>query len=164
MKLFAGKGGKCRARERTSGHSVGGTDETNGESSVNINTLPGVRWIGGEKVLVSTGSPAWHSIMTWKGGMGEWEIGEVCITMADTAITVCMPETNATLQVSFLILKYIEQLFIITSHIKKTNGKMYVHYRKIEYLSTAFSPQEFGEGNKMLHYSKSKFCVLSKCT
>ena len=64
----------------------------------------------------------------------------------------------------FLILKRIEQLFIITSHIKKiTEKNICIHYRKIEYPSKAFDPQEFGEGNKILHYSKSRFCVLSKC-
>ena len=32
-----------------------GQSDTNGESSVDIYTLPSVRWIGGEKVLVAQG-------------------------------------------------------------------------------------------------------------
>ena len=41
----------------------------NGESSINKETLSGLRWIAGEKLLCSTGSPAWHSMMTWKDRM-----------------------------------------------------------------------------------------------
>ena len=37
----------------------------------------GVRWVAGEKLLCSTGSPVWHSVMM--GGRG----GDVCIIMAD---------------------------------------------------------------------------------
>ena len=47
-----------------------GGSGTNGESNTNIRTLSGVRWIAGEKVLGSTGSPLWCSVMTWKAGLG----------------------------------------------------------------------------------------------
>ena len=41
-----------------------GESETNGEISINIYILSGVRWIAGEKLLCSTGSPVWPSEMT----------------------------------------------------------------------------------------------------
>ena len=46
----------------------------NADSSINIYTLSGVKWIAGEKMLCSKGNPVWHSLMTWRdwiGGMGE---------------------------------------------------------------------------------------------
>ena len=48
--------------------------------SINMLTLSCVKWIAGEKLLYNTGSPAWHSVMTWGGGggvrcSGEWEGG-----------------------------------------------------------------------------------------
>ena len=52
--------GRCRCREWTCGHS--------GESSININTLSGARRRAGEKMLCSTGSTIWWSVMTWRGG------------------------------------------------------------------------------------------------
>ena len=36
----------------------------NGESSINIYTLSGVKWTVGGKLLYNTGSPAWPSVMT----------------------------------------------------------------------------------------------------
>ena len=51
-----------------------GESETNGET-INIYTLSGVRWIVGEKLLCSIGSPVWCSVMTWRDGMGEVEGG-----------------------------------------------------------------------------------------
>ena len=36
----------------------------NGESSINIYTVSGVRWIADKKLLCSTGSPVLGSIMT----------------------------------------------------------------------------------------------------
>ena len=53
-----------------------GESETNGESSVNIYSLSGVRWIVGEKLLRNTGSPVLCSLMTWGAGGrvgGSWE-------------------------------------------------------------------------------------------
>ena len=47
-------------RERESG--------MNGESSINI-------WIAGEKLPYNTGSPAWCSVMTYRGGMREGKGG-----------------------------------------------------------------------------------------
>ena len=73
-----------------------GESETNGESSINIHTQLGVRWIAGEKLLCSTGTvyiatvytELCSSVMTWKDGMGtegrEAREGEdVYIVMAD---------------------------------------------------------------------------------
>ena len=50
---------------------TGGEGESgmNGESSINKDTLSGLRWIAGEKLLCSAGSPAWPSMMTWKDRM-----------------------------------------------------------------------------------------------
>ena len=43
----------------------------NGESSLDIFTLPCVKQIAGEKSLNKTGSPAWHSVMIQMDGMKE---------------------------------------------------------------------------------------------
>ena len=40
-------------------------------SSINIYTLSGVRWIAGEKLPSSTGSPVWPPVMTERDPMGE---------------------------------------------------------------------------------------------
>ena len=45
------------------------------ERSINIYTLSGVKWLADEKLLCSTGSPAWSSVMTWRDGMGRGEGG-----------------------------------------------------------------------------------------
>ena len=34
-----------------------------------VYTHSGVGWIAGKKLLCSTGSPVWHSVMTWRDGM-----------------------------------------------------------------------------------------------
>ena len=36
----------------------------NGESNINLYTLPCVKQTAGEKLLHNTGSPAWHTVMT----------------------------------------------------------------------------------------------------
>ena len=41
-----------------------GKSGTNGESSIEIYTLPCIKEIVGEKMLYNTGSPACHSVMT----------------------------------------------------------------------------------------------------
>ena len=45
-----------------------------GESSINVYKLPCAKWIAGEKLLYSAGSPAWWSVMTQKSGIwgGRW--------------------------------------------------------------------------------------------
>ena len=60
-------------------------------------TLSGVRWIAGKKLLCSTGSPVWCSVMTWRDGMGEGREAreEGGIIMVD--LWCCMAETNAAL-------------------------------------------------------------------
>ena len=73
-----------------------GESGRNGENTININTLSGVRWIAGEKLLRSTGSPVWCSVMTWRDGMREvMEGGYGRIIMAD--LCCCMAETNTKL-------------------------------------------------------------------
>jgi len=71
----------------------------NGESSISIYTLSGARWIAGEELLGSTGSPVWHCVMTWRDGMGEgreiWEGEDKCIIIVDSHC--CMAETNTAL-------------------------------------------------------------------
>ena len=46
---------------------------TNGESRINIYTLPREKRIAGKELLYNTGSPAWHSVMTLRDGMGRGE-------------------------------------------------------------------------------------------
>ena len=56
--------------------------ERNGESGINICTLSGVRWIACEKLLCSTGSPVWCSMMTWRDvreGREEGQGGRGCM-------------------------------------------------------------------------------------
>ena len=50
----------------------------NGATGINTRTLVGERRIAGEKLPSSTGSPVWHSPMTWRDLHG------------------CMAETNTT--------------------------------------------------------------------
>ena len=40
-----------------------GKSGTNGESNIDIHTLPCVAWIAGEMLLHNSGSPAWCSVM-----------------------------------------------------------------------------------------------------
>ena len=76
-----------------------GESGTNGENSITINTLSGVRCIAGEKLLRSTGSPVWCSVMIWRDGIGEGreakEAGCGCIIAAD--LHCCMAEMNTAL-------------------------------------------------------------------
>ena len=60
MSLFAGKEWRHRGGE----YMVEGESGTDGESSINIYTLSCVQQMAGEKLLYSTGSPAWHSVVT----------------------------------------------------------------------------------------------------
>ena len=67
-----------------------------GKSNINIYTLSGIRWITGEKLLFSTGSPVLCSVVTWGDGMGDaWEEHDVRIIMAD--LHYYKGETNTTL-------------------------------------------------------------------
>ena len=52
-----------------------GESGPNGESSINVYTLSGVRWITGEKSLCNMGSPVWQSVMNWRDGMAGGEGG-----------------------------------------------------------------------------------------
>ena len=75
LNLFAGKEWRHRCREWTCGHSRDRECERNGESGINMYTLSGVRWIAAEKLLCSTGSPVWCSMMTWRDAMEGGEEG-----------------------------------------------------------------------------------------
>ena len=46
-----------------------GASGTNGESSINMYTLLGVREIGGETLLCSTESQVWLLLMIWRDGI-----------------------------------------------------------------------------------------------
>ena len=67
-------------------------------SGLSIQTLPGVRQTAGEKLLCSTGSPVWPSVMTqmlgWGRGREAPEGGVICVITADSRY--CMAETNTT--------------------------------------------------------------------
>ena len=43
-------------------------NETNGESSINKRTLLGVRWMADEKLLCSSGSSVWCSVIPGRMG------------------------------------------------------------------------------------------------
>ena len=59
--------------------TVGGGER----GSIDIYTLSCVKQIGIERLLYNTGSPAWHSVMTQRGGVGEGrktqEREDICI-------------------------------------------------------------------------------------
>ena len=59
-----------------------GVSGMNGEISINIYTLLCVKQTVIEKLLNSTGSPVWHSVMGWGEGKEAQEGGDVCIIMA----------------------------------------------------------------------------------
>ena len=46
-----------------------GESGTNGESSISVYILSGVRWIAGEKSLCGMGNPVWQSVINWRDGM-----------------------------------------------------------------------------------------------
>ena len=56
----------------TVGEGEGGM---NGESSIDIYTLPCVKQMAGEKLPINTGSPGWCSVMTKGSRVGEVEGG-----------------------------------------------------------------------------------------
>ena len=71
-----------------------GESGMNGESCVNIYALFCVRWMAG-KLLCSTTSPVWHSVMTWRGRIGEvgaQEERDTCIILANSHC--CVMEAN----------------------------------------------------------------------
>ena len=60
---------------------------TNGESSISICIVSGVKWLVGEKLLCGKGITVWTSVMTWRDGIEagreDREGGNVCVIMAD---------------------------------------------------------------------------------
>ena len=68
--LFAAQQWKCRHREPTCGHSWGREGGMDWKSNTETYTLQYVKQIAGEKLLHNTGSPAWHSVITWRGRVG----------------------------------------------------------------------------------------------
>ena len=63
------EGMRCRYKEWICGHVGEGESGTSGESSINIYTPLGLRWVTSEKLPCSPGSPAWW----WPGRMGSGE-------------------------------------------------------------------------------------------
>ena len=80
-----------------------GEGRENWESSTDVYTLSYVKEIANGKLLYNTGSPVWHSVMTYQGGMRvvreTQEGGYTCIHIADSCC--CMVETNMTLQSNY---------------------------------------------------------------
>ena len=68
-------------------------------SSIDIYTVPWVKQIADEKLLYNIGSPAWCSVVTYRGGLEEGreaqELGDICIIMLD--LYCHRAETNTTL-------------------------------------------------------------------
>ena len=79
----------------TAGEGEGGM---NWEIRFDINILPCVKQIASGKLLYSTGSSVWCSVMTERGGMVGRDVqegGDICIYVADSLH--CTAETNTTL-------------------------------------------------------------------
>ena len=53
-----------------------GKSRRNRESSINVYTLSGLKWIAGEKLLCTTMNPIWCSVMTSRVGKGERREGK----------------------------------------------------------------------------------------
>ena len=47
-----------------------GKSRTNGESRIDIHTLSCVKQIANKELPYNSKSPAWCSVMTWRGGIG----------------------------------------------------------------------------------------------
>ena len=77
--LFTGREWRHRCKEWTCGHSGGGERGSHGDNSVNICTLSGIRRIACGKLLCITGSPVWHSVLTWRDRMGG---GDICLSIS----------------------------------------------------------------------------------
>ena len=78
LNLFEGKEWRHRCRKWTCGHSGGGRewDEWRKEfQHIYIYILLSIRWIAGEKLLYSTRSPVWPSVMAWRDEMRRGEGG-----------------------------------------------------------------------------------------
>ena len=53
------------------------------------------KWVVGNKLLYSTGGSVWHSVMTWRGRIGEvgaQEERDICIIVANSHC--CVMEAN----------------------------------------------------------------------
>ena len=76
-----------------------GKSGTNGESSINICTVLGIKQMAGHKLLYNTGAqlgaPGRPRGVGWGEGEEVQEGGDMCKIMAD--LHYCMAETNTTL-------------------------------------------------------------------
>ena len=69
MNYFQGRNGDTDGENRLADAVGQGESGTNAASSINIYILLCVRQTAGEKLLCSTRSPIWCSVMTWRDGM-----------------------------------------------------------------------------------------------
>ena len=70
---------------------------TNGEGSIDLCTLPYEKQIAGEKLLCSTGSPGWCSVMTWgeEGREGMYvKLWLICIGVWQKPAQHCKKKLN----------------------------------------------------------------------
>ena len=72
MNYFQGRNGDTDVENRLADAVGQGESGTNAASSINIYILLCVRQTAGEKLLCSTRSPIWCSVMTWRGKIGAW--------------------------------------------------------------------------------------------
>ena len=77
MKTLQGSSGDADVENRLADTERKGVGGTNGKSNTDIYILLCVKQITSGKLLYSTGTPAWHSVMAERGGMrgGERDSG-----------------------------------------------------------------------------------------
>ena len=83
-----------------------GEDGINWESSIDTHPLPCLKHIAGGELLPSTGSAAWRSVMTCRGGMGQGgrlSSGDTCMHTGDSLCGA--GETNATMCIDYTTIK-----------------------------------------------------------
>ena len=69
MNLFTEKEWRRSCSEWTFGQAGLGNGGTNWECNIDICTLSCIKYIAMGKLLYNTGSPAWHSVIIYRGGI-----------------------------------------------------------------------------------------------
>ena len=69
MELFEGRNGDADMENRIVDTVREEQGRMNWENNIDIYTPPCAQQIADKKLLSNTGSPAWCSVMTWRGGM-----------------------------------------------------------------------------------------------